>query len=402
MMRLKKASAYLLAAILLASLCSAIGVSPASKTINFEPGKTVAMDFTLLNKEGATTEFTLSAAGELQDSLFFGNQTISLSGQDYSVPFRVLLKMPAKLEPGIHIAYFKLTPLIASSGDMFQAFVVPNIPIRVRVPYPSKYAVASIAAFPGAEGVPVPINLEFDNLGSESIMAAGGSASVYNSKDELVNEMSFPDISIPANSFAKSEGVPRVVLKRGSYRAEADAHYDSVSLKLEGNFSVGEPEVRVTGLATQSLYANEINKVDFSALLDWDAPVTVKGFLVMGSRESEMPLFELQPGAEQDVSGFVDTSGLGTGEHNLTIKLAYGSKIEEKSYPVRVMEHGAVEAVSGSSTGAVLALAVVIAVMLFVLFWLMRRKPPRQGENSTPKDGPGPKENTPENPETFK
>jgi len=366
-------------------LCSALGVSPSSKTINYAPGTEVSFDFWALNSEGIDINVSLSSMGPLSEYIFFENRTIVLSKGVLRVPFKVFLRMPQGLEPGLHIPRVVLTPSVGESSSMFQAYAAPLIPIIIRSPFPSKFASAELTAAEAQEGVPVPIQLEFDNLGSEDIKSAGGSITVFNSKGAAVHEMQASPIQIRANSFGKTEGTPRITLGRGSYTAKSSAFYDDVILDLSTSFFIGEPVVKVGELKTQTLYAGEINKVTFSALLEWDAPIIVSGAMVLDGQVTELPSFELKPEEETDLTWFLDLTNAAIGEKELVLMLVYASSVEESRHSIQIVKPGAAELAGSANAGIIIAILLAVAVLLFILFWMMRHKPeqkPSQAEKS--------------------
>jgi hypothetical protein len=345
---------------------SALGVSPAGKTINFEPGQTVPLDFFIINSEGNELDVSLSGVGSLSESLFFENSRVHVNQGDYRTPIRAAITLPQSLEPGLHTVFIRITPVFESNGG-FSAYVSPEIPVTIRVPYPDKYAVVDVSILSVDEGTFVPINLEFDNLGSRDIQRAGGSIAVYSINGKLLNQMSVPEISIAANSFGKTEGTPKVALPRGSYYLEANAYYDEVSVNILKNFSIGEAEAELLSLLTSSIVAGQINEVKFRASLDWNIPVEASLVTNIGSVEAQTPVFELRPG-ESEVSAFVDATNIGRGERNLKARLVYGSQIREFNFDIKVVEEGESEEGSLTWVWIVLLIMALIALVVFLYF----------------------------------
>ena len=379
------ALASALVAVLLASMCASLGVSPASSTMQFEPGRSYELGFNIVNSESASLSLSLSSFGELADHVFIEQAVVSARPGQYLTPFKVVVRLPQSLPPGIHTAFIKVTPDLGGSSDTFRAFVSPVIQLNVRMPYPDKYAEVSIGVLSVDEGTPVPVNLEFDNLGSADIAKAGGIISVFSPDGTLVEKLTASDISVGANSFGKSEGVPAGPLRRGAYSAVASAHYDGEELEISSNFSIGEPVVRI-GEPNAWLSAGEINEVKFTASSDWNGPVTVKGFLIFGGSESEMPLFTLEPGREKTVSGFIEVPEDAPRNAELKVRLLYASTVKEEAFDVRV-SRGIVPAGAGGNMVFILSASAFIMALAIILLLLWRRKR-RQEPSHPPESGP--------------
>jgi len=325
--------------ILSVSIVSSLGVSPASKTIYFQPNSSVELQFEIINSEQIDFEAGLSASGELKDMIFFENQSLKVSSSSYRIPFEAIIKFPAYLEPGIHDTEIKITPVPKeSSSGMFNVYIAPQIPLHIKVPYPYKYADVSLVVLDVDEGTPVPVFVEFDNMGSENIVHAGASVEIYGSDNKLVGNISAPDIEISRSSFGKTQAQPSPILKKGLYHAVVNAHYDGFSRTIETNLSLGEPLVRIKALMVKTLFANEINKVPFKVQSEWNAELHAAGMIKIGEKQEELPGFDISSNEEKEITGFFDATGLKPGEYVLSITLAYANQLRTESYPIVISE----------------------------------------------------------------
>jgi hypothetical protein len=359
------------------ALASAFGVTPGDKTVNYAPGESVELAFSLINNEGSEVQVALSAMGELEGFLSFSEPTVFLNKSEYLTPFKVILAMPPEMKPGIHTVFAKATPILSGPGEMFKAFVSVAIPIHIRVPYPEKYAEVSIGVLPAGEGTPVPINLEFDNLGSEDISSAGGSIQVYSPNGGLVENLTAPAISVPKNSFAKSEGQPIIALWPGVYTAEAQAYYDGKSVPVSRSFSVGEPTARLSGVS-ESITADRVSPVKFRAASEWNVPLEVSGVIIIEGVESEMPVFTLEPGVESEVTAYYDATFLAAGEKDMVIRLALGSTVKDYTFKVDARPAGLLPQAMNANAFLFPALLLLLIISVVVL-WLARRRKKKKG-----------------------
>jgi hypothetical protein len=369
-----RAFVFIVMILLLSCGSYALGLSPSGKTVQFYSGEVVNFTFNVVNGEGADINVTLSSYGDLKDSVFFENQTLHLYPSAYMTSFKVALMMPRELSPGIHTAYVRVTPDFNSAGDMFRAYVSPIMPINVRVPFPNKYAEVSIDVLPVDEGTPVPINLVFDNLGNQNIASAGGTIEVFGPEGELVERLVSPSISVPANTFAKSEGAPIRVLPKGQYMAVGEAYYDSVKISLSDNFTLGEPDISIISVSAKPIPAGRISPVAFKVRLDWNAPLAMKYFTAIGGFEKEMPLVTLKQGVETELAGLADASRLESGRYDLEIKMIYGSTLKSRKFQITVSEPSAVQRVASSGLTAVLIIAIALILVIVAIVLYMRRR----------------------------
>jgi hypothetical protein len=362
----------ILAVLLLSiGLTNALGVSPAGKTISFTPSTDVRMDFYVINSERNNLQISLSAIGELSENIFFEQQLINLTAADDRVPFSVILKLPASLEPGIRTSTMKLAPIFpGAEGSMLSAYITPLIPLAVRVPYPSKYSGVAIVVQNVDEGTPVPIYVEFDNLGAEKIFKAGAMLSLYGPDGKLISTMIAPNISIEKDSLGKTQAEPAPILKRGLYKIVADAYYDGIAKAVEANITLGEPLLRARELLTRQLEVQPVSKVALKAYNDWNTEMSVTGFLEIADKKTEMTVFKFQKYSEQEISAFLETSGLAPGKYNLSVTWVYANQIKRDVFQVEIVEKKAGPAISKTTilVGSVCLAAVIIGLSAILLF----------------------------------
>jgi hypothetical protein len=360
------------------SMANALGVSPAGKTISFAPSTDIRMDFYVINSERNNLQISLSAIGELSENIFFEQQLINLTAADDKVPFRVILKLPASLEPGIRTSTIKLTPIFpGAEGNMLSAYITPMIPLGVRVPYPSKYSFVAIVVQNVDEGTPVPIYIEFDNLGSERISNAGAVLSLYEPDGKLISAMIAQNISIEKDSLGKTQAEPAPVLKRGLYSAAAEAYYDGIAKTVEANITFGEPLLRARELLTKELQVAPVSEVALKAYNDWNTEMPVTGFLEIADKKTEMPVFKFNKYSEQEISAFIETSGLAPGEYNLSVTWIYANQIKKDVFQVRIIEKK--PALATTKTAAIIgSVCLAIAIIAIFAILIFKRKNKRQ------------------------
>ncbi|MBN2142402.1 hypothetical protein JW711_03660 [Candidatus Woesearchaeota archaeon] len=375
--------AFIIALMLsLTASASALGVSPAKKTVYFEPNQTVELNFKVINSDALDVPVFLNALGDLQDRMFFSEGNKLLLQKDVGImSFKVFLNLPEEMSPGVHTTYIKLTPQFPSTGNMLRAFAAPMIPVLVRVPYPSKYAEVDLAIQEVDEGTAVPVLLEFDNLGSEDIAVAEGSVTLINlaetgtaGEESLIGStavLECPKISVGANSYGKTACEPTQALRSGEYLAQVRSHYDNTHVDFDRNVSIGKPIVRVTHLATRNILTKRINTVVFGVRSEWNRELLVTGFIRIDGFQTEMPLVTLAPGEEKEVIGYFDATDTTPGLKNMSIMLGYADQIRTEDYLVSI-EEGEPEAEPPTRLIGNMILAVAIIVVLAAIAIMLK------------------------------
>lgn len=360
------------------ALASALGVSPVSKTVDFEPNKDVELTFNIVNSQRNNVNVILTGFGELSDMIFLEEKIIPVKASDDRKPFKVILRFPSEMEPGIHKGGVEITPEIPESEkDAFLAYVAQSLILSVRVPYPSKYAIITLTVLDVDEGIPLPVYVEFDNLGSEDILKAGAKVELYGPDDKLIDTLTAPEISIEKNLLgktqAKSDTKPDIYLTRGFYKAVVNAYYDDVKERIDTNFTLGVPKVRIRGLVTRTLGVDQVNKVVFKAYNDWNTELSVRGNVIMSGRQEDMPVFELEADQEKEITAFFDTTGLELGDYNMSITLKYGKYLRTETFGVKISKD--VKPEPKGVPGLLLAILIIlIVIILIVAVILVKRR----------------------------
>jgi len=387
-LRIIKSASVLIALISFLLLSTAsingLGVSPAFKTVNFQPNSTLELEFEIINSEQNTFEATLSVLGELKSIIFLEKPVVQICSENYRNPFKIMLKFPSEMEPGIHGSSLQVNPSLPNSEtNIIAAYITPQIPIYVRVPYPSKYADVSLAVVPVDEGTPVPIFVQFDNMGSEEILKAGAQVEVYAPSGKLLSTLSTIETNVLKNSLGKVQAEPDLVLKRGVYSATAKAYYDGINKTITANFTIGEPRIRIMKLVTRELLPGQINRIIFKARNEWNTALSSAGYVQISNKQNEMPVFQLQEGEEKEIEGFIDTTGLALGEQSMNITLVYASQMRTDTFAVNIVEK-AIKIPKLSWAWLIILIITLIAIGVLVFIIIKRKKALKaQQENKT-------------------
>jgi len=356
------------------TLANGLGVSPASQTIYFKPNTTINLEFAMINSEGNSFDAHLEGYGEIKDLMFFENSYLQVNASSYVVPFKLMLRFPSEMEPGVRTGSIKITPSFGQGNEgNLVAYVAPQIPLSIKVPYPFKYADVSVVFLNVDEGTPVPIFVEFDNMGSDDIISARATVEIYDQEGQLLANTSAPEISIAKGGFGKTQAQPAPIMRKGIYSAVVKAYYDGIEKLISTNFTVGEPLIRVEELMVKNLFRNEINRVTFRVHSEWNTELSVGGFLELDGKKQELPNFKIDKGQEKEILGFFDTTGLADGDYVIKITLAYANQIKTETFPVTISEKIA-KPEKLLTTPIIIMLIILIVIILVVVAVLIIKK----------------------------
>lgn len=360
-------------------LANGLGVSPADASVYFKPNTTIELEFNIINSESNSFEATLGGYGEIKDLMFFENSSLQINKEYYRVPFKLILKLPSEMEPGIRRGLIKITPLFeAENQGTVAAYISPQIPIIIKVPYPSKYADVSLVVLEIDEGTPLPLYVKFDNLGSEDILKAGAEIEIYDVEKKFITTSTTPEISVEKSSVRTTRAEPGPVLRKGLYNAVVKAYYDEFNRTLEANLTVGVPLIRIRELLTKQLSPNVINKVAFKAYNEWNTELSVTGFLRINGAENEITRFSLGKEEEKEITGFIDTTGLEPGNHVLSISLNYAGQSTTEMFPITISTEAAKpEKLLTKPVIIILIILIFVIIVLVAVFIIKKKKKDR-------------------------
>ena len=137
----------LLFLMLLSSNVSAIGVSPGRTTLDFEPSLEITQKINILNKDHKRFNAMIYVEGELKDNVILDENLIEFTEKEDKKKLGFKFRMPERIEkPGDHWAKIFIMEMPADKdieelqGSFVFATTAVVHQVRVKVPYPGKYA----------------------------------------------------------------------------------------------------------------------------------------------------------------------------------------------------------------------------------------------------------------------
>lgn len=357
----------LLVLIVMPGAYGAVGVSPSSYLLDFEPGMKRIFDFRFYtDSEGSF--FKMSLEGGLADYAVLSTDELEGTGI-----VRVSLSLPEKLEnPGLNTLMVVGEQVIGESVGFGLTGIV-KAPIWIRVPYPGKYLVASLGMSNANQGEKVGYSLNIDSLGEEDVVAIIV-MDVYR-EDSKVDSVNLGTKSIGAGESIEIEGeLDSTKYLAARYNAVVTIDYGGEdSVVVERVFRVGELFVDVINHSNYFV-RDKINRFEIEVESFWNGPI--ENIFAEVSIEGYPEKIFLTPsitlgGFEQGLlTGFFDTTGIEERKFQGKIDVHYLGKVTEK---IVDLEFG--REVNYLLIAIVVALVIiVILIILFVMFILKVRK----------------------------
>ncbi len=372
---------------------SALGVAPARRVLQFEPGKLVSYDINILNSEAEDQILAVYTTGAMADYVSLDRSIIRMDKEDSGASVKVNIKMPEDFDPGTAKTNILITKLPEDAGikddlesEVFSGNLDSNIgasiviahQLWVEVPYPGKYVKAKLRVqkFDGKPEFVVSLY----SVGDEFINNIDARIEILGATFEELAELRTNSISLSSGNEGRISAVwDDADVNAGVYRVRAIVEFDGQTLVLEDNFYFGEIDVEIKGLTVNNFRLGTVAK--FNALIEsgWNSnlegvygefDVLQKGQVVSNFLTAPIDLGAYR---EENLVGYWDTEGFDVGEYDILVKVHYGGKVSEKLFDAVVslddikISNGASGKVVGNSDGEGSRINLLIILMLGLL-----------------------------------
>jgi len=337
-----KLAMYILVAVLLLGSVAGIGVAPAKKVINFEPGKTQQVSLKIINNQHKDLKAVIYARGELAEYFSLRQTLVAMSAEEPTKEFSFNVKMPDSLKPGAHeteIVILEFPKEFASEEETTVISAVGSVvsSVIIRVPYPGKYAEADLYVSQAQVNEHVLFTIPIHNFGVEDITNAKATITVYGATYEEIAKIETDAISIKAKTGSKLTGSWLANVNPGIYHAVAIVEYDGKKIRLEKNFNVGSLFVDITNIVVPKFSLGDIAKFDIYIKSKWNQPISnvYAEMTVSDSEGTEYTRFktasvDLEAEGSGKLEAYWDTKDVPIGEYLLKVILHYAGKTTER------------------------------------------------------------------------
>lgn len=342
-----------------------IGVTPAYYEVDFKPNTKQVFAFNFLSDPDIKLEVYVE--GDLEKYVKLNKKEIIGGGG-----VTATLELPSEIEiPGTHLILIGARQV---SEEEEGIAVVGNMRgvIRLKVPYPGKYATAEISTNNANAGEPVNIQITINNLGKEDIDAYT-MLDIYNEygKVETVDFGRKPIATAGSARFKKKLDTENY--KPGDYNASVFVSYGgnrpATATKI---FRLGELYVSITNHSNYFL-REKINKFDIEAESFWNDPIEnlYANVTILNYSVSFLtPSVRIEPWSKVRLEGFFDTTPIKKDNFIARIILNYEGRTTEKIVKLEFKKE--INYLTYGIIAGVIAIILIIAIV--VIFIIIRRK----------------------------
>jgi len=303
---------------------SSLGISPALKEYNFEPGMKQKIVYTVYG--GGDKELYAVAKGNLTEYVTI-NKKVLKPGDD---TFSVEINLPKDLEtPGRNRLLIEVGETIDEelSGPMIRVTVAIRGVVDVYVPYPGRYLETTLSSNNVNVGEPVTFDLKVISRGDQDV-AITPKIDIFNSVGSRVDTLYLNERLIKSQETLYLKKVLETKdYNPGNYKAQSIIDYGALA-KSETEFKIGDLFIEILNYSNE-FYIDGLKKFELVIQSGWNDEI--KGAYADITFSNSSGVIEnfktintdLTPWEVKNVEGYFDTSKFVPGIYEAEVKLFY-------------------------------------------------------------------------------
>lgn len=385
-----------LAILFLSSFSSSLGVSPARRTLTFEPGLEQEISFTVINNEGKDINLLLAAQGELGKFMTSSKSSIFISSGEPNKELSYKFELPEELSPGLHTGEILILEVPGGGDGEGETRVLATLAVvtqlYVYVPYPGKHADAELKVVSANEGENATFVFSVVSNGKFDLTNVWASVDVYDLSDKKVGGFTTPSIKIASGEKKELVYVWGDQVPLGDYRAIASLVYDEGTINFGKEFSVGTRNLVLKEIVARNFRLGEIAKLEMLVENKW--PSLITGVYVSTSifndigevvTDFESAAHDIEAESKYSFISYWDTAGVIPGTYDTEVLIHDGDVVSRKSLRFKVSEDDLTvlglgyvisngEESGGDSLVSVLVIIIVVLVLINLVWFIVLRK----------------------------
>ncbi len=327
----------------------ALGVTPGRTTINFEPGLERVVSFTIVNTNNENLDVAIVVQGELKDYISISEDSFLISANEDEKRVSYSIKLPQSLDPGLRTANVIVVKQ-TNNEETSRAFIGANVGVAtqvyVHVPYPGKYADASLNVVgPDSKGV-VKFVLPVINRGELEMVNVNAIVDVYGALNEKVDTVRTNELGILGGERKEIVANWKPEVGFGKYRAVATLIYDGETKTLEKEFTIGQQTLEIQNIEVNDFVLGGIAKFEILVENQWNDE-TQNAFAEMYiyndrgqvMAEVKSPNYNLPPLENSLMVFYWDTKGVKVGNYESELFLKFGQQSSKEDLILEVSEN---------------------------------------------------------------
>ncbi|MFH1376421.1 MAG: hypothetical protein ABIH25_02185 [Candidatus Woesearchaeota archaeon] len=351
---------------------SAIGISPGSITMGFEPNFKHQIEFFAINSYDDTPfNAEIFIDGELAQYTDFEGRNITLEpGEKRGFNFNLILPSnfdrPGNHTGGIVIRQTELSDKAEGMG--VGAFVAVRASILVLVPYDGPYLDAKFHSADMEKGFKVPFSVLMRSLGDEPIDYLKGTITIFDSVGDEVGDISFEDSLIINEEKEISFKWDSIGQSAGFYTANLLIEYGKNTYEANTEFKLGYYYIDILKLQNY-VEEGKISEYAATILSTWNSPIEgVHVELVINYNNDRKSFksesFSMDGWQEKAVNFFIDARNMEKGKYPAEFTVYYGDSSNSVDFDIKVK----------TKTDNVVYIIVALIIIVITIFIIFRKK----------------------------
>ena len=395
----------------------AIGITPGRTTIDFEPGLEKEIYFSVLNNEHKNMQVVFLLQGELNTSITLFDSSVELMPSEESKQFRYKIKLPEKLEPGLHvgeIVAFEI-PKSSAGGTYVGAAMAVVSQLYVYSACPGKCIDTSLNVLDAEQNSTATFIVPIINRGKVGIGEARAIIDIYTSLNERVASVETDAWPIDAGARTELSAKWDVNVNAGNYLAKVTVFYDGESKSFEKEFGIGKNVLTIESILVHDFTLGEIAKLQILIENRWSQELKgVFANLLVYNKDSQV-MADVKSAADdipalsrKELVAYWDTVGVEEGIYDGKLMVKYGKKSADRNLVLKISENSldisgvgyAIRPRGGKGIELSTILFVIVIILLVVnLAWFVffrrllglkgKPKEKREDEKAQPKQEHG-------------
>jgi hypothetical protein len=373
----------------------AIGITPGTNTLDFTPNQEQEFSFRVLNNDGKDMRVLIYVQGELNNSVVLYNSIVEFKSSESEKEFKYKIKMPSKIEePGKHEVDVIIMELPSNvNGDTFiGATTAVMLRVFVNVPYPGKYAKATLDVSEAQVNENVVFVVNVFNWGVENIEKAKATIEILGPTNEVIKTIETDYKGIASKEKKELIANWKADVNPGKYYAKVMVDYDGKLTNTEKIFNVGNLYIDVKDIKVNNFNLGGIAKFETIVESKWNERIddvygemiitNDKGDEIANVKSASLSVEALK---EANLESYWDTKGVKEGLYNAKLILHYSGKTTEKQLKTEIGLNslkvyglsGTAEAVaspSGLGKGSLITLLIIILIAINVGWFIYFKK----------------------------
>ena len=365
-----------------------VAVSPASISINYQPGQRIEVPIGVKNTMNLDMGFSLRMTGELAEYFEITNSSFDLGPME-DVGLKLIFNTPKNLTPGIHTARLIVTEIRKPQGGSGQvgARGAVIILVKVRVPFDGYYIDAKLLPEDMRVNSTGNIILQVWNYGTKKINTINAELRILDLENNTITTLK----TLPYNgleTFEKAELVTTLNthgFKESAYKVIALINYDNNKKEVGPvGFRIGDIRLTIKN-HTKKIFSGRINKYYVLVKNEWNVPVNFDVEFLMFNKsignnndnsntliyQTRTPTDTIKPYQLKNITLFVDATGITPNNYTVTLKLNYLSNFFVKNTTLIVVSE---EKKKRWNLPIIIIALILLLVLLLVLVFFKRRK----------------------------